>query len=179
MSAKSLQIILFINNILLGFQTLSIEGKQCLFVVTITMLSWGHNELTMMSPTAAYQGSQKCFEQPQWVSELASGLTSHQQWGHTEIRPRFKASSERPVKQGVDLAIAGPAWDSLHYSRSINSPKHTLREKVGVPNAVLKIYSEYRSLLLKSRRKELQILTLKAPITTAADDIHKYFFIVF
>ena len=27
--------------------------------------------------------------------------------------------------------------------------------------------------------KEEKLLTLKAPITTAADDIHKYFFIVF
>ena len=29
------------------------------------------------------------------------------------------------------------------------------------------------------RRYEKSISTLKAPITTAADDIHKYFFIVF
>ena len=34
---------------------------------------------------------------------------------------------------------------------------------------------------LNSKRKELlhRVLTLKAPITTAADNIHKYFFIVF
>ena len=36
---------------------------------------------------------------------MSSGLTSHQQRGHTETGPRFKVSSERPVKRGIDLAI--------------------------------------------------------------------------
>ena len=35
---------------------------------------------------------------------MNSGLTSHQQRGHTETRPRFKVSSERPEKRGIDLA---------------------------------------------------------------------------
>ena len=34
-----------------------------------------------------------------------SGLTSHQQQGHTETGPRFKVSSEWPEKWGIDLAI--------------------------------------------------------------------------
>ena len=36
---------------------------------------------------------------------MNSGLTSHQQRGHTETGPRFKVSSERPEKRGIDLAI--------------------------------------------------------------------------
>ena len=40
----------------------------------------------------------------EWVN---SGLTSHQQRGHTETGPRFKVSSERPEKRGIDLAIPG------------------------------------------------------------------------
>ena len=38
---------------------------------------------------------------------MNSGLTSHQQRGHTETGPRFKVSSERPEKQGIDLATPG------------------------------------------------------------------------
>ena len=38
---------------------------------------------------------------------MNSGLTSHQQRGHMEMGPRFKVSSERPEKQGIDLAIPG------------------------------------------------------------------------
>ena len=34
---------------------------------------------------------------------MNSGLTSHQQRGHTETGPRFKVSSERPEKRGVKL----------------------------------------------------------------------------
>ena len=33
---------------------------------------------------------------------MNSGLTSHQQRGHTETGPRFKVSSERPEKRGID-----------------------------------------------------------------------------
>ena len=36
---------------------------------------------------------------------MNSGLTSHQQRGHTETGPRFKVSSERPEKRGIDLAL--------------------------------------------------------------------------
>ena len=36
-----------------------------------------------------------------------SGLAPHQQQGHTEMGPRFKVSSERPEKRGIDLAIPG------------------------------------------------------------------------
>ena len=32
---------------------------------------------------------------------MNSGLTSHQQRGHTETGPRFKVSSERPEKRGI------------------------------------------------------------------------------
>ena len=38
---------------------------------------------------------------------MNSGLTSHQQRGHTETGSRFKVSSEREGKRGVDLAIPG------------------------------------------------------------------------
>ena len=37
---------------------------------------------------------------------MNSGLTSHQQRGHTETGPRFKVSSERP-KRRIDHAIPG------------------------------------------------------------------------
>ena len=40
----------------------------------------------------------------EWVN---SGLTPHQQRGHTETGPRFKVSSERPEKRGIDLATPG------------------------------------------------------------------------
>ena len=32
---------------------------------------------------------------------MNSGLTSHQQRGHTETGPWFKVSSERPEKRGI------------------------------------------------------------------------------
>ena len=38
---------------------------------------------------------------------MNSGLTSYRQGGHTETGPRFKVSSKRPEKQGIDLAIPG------------------------------------------------------------------------
>ena len=40
-------------------------------------------------------------------SGVNSGLTSHQQRGHTETGPRFKVSSERPEKRGIDLVTPG------------------------------------------------------------------------
>ena len=52
------------------------------------------------------------------VSEgVNSGLTSHQQRGHTETGPRFKVSSERPKKRGIDLAIPGLVVQRvIHYT---------------------------------------------------------------
>ena len=48
---------------------------------------------------------------------MNSGLTSHQQRGHTETGPRFKVSPERPRKRGIDLAIPGfVAWRVIHYT---------------------------------------------------------------
>ena len=38
---------------------------------------------------------------------MNSGLMSHQQRGHTETGPRFKVSSERPEKRGIDFATPG------------------------------------------------------------------------
>ena len=53
---------------------------------------------------------------------MNSGLTSHQQRGHTETGPRFKVSSERPEKRGIDLAIpvlhGSLACNPLHHRRS-------------------------------------------------------------
>ena len=48
---------------------------------------------------------------------MNSGLTSHQQRGHTETGPRFKVSSERPEKRGIDLAIPGlVVYRVIHYT---------------------------------------------------------------
>ena len=45
------------------------------------------------------------------------GLTSHQQRGHTETGPRFKVSSERPEKRGIDLATPGLVVQRvIHYN---------------------------------------------------------------
>ena len=38
---------------------------------------------------------------------MNSGLTTHQQRGHSETGPRFEDSSERPDKWGIDLVIPG------------------------------------------------------------------------
>ena len=43
----------------------------------------------------------------------------------------------------------------------------------------LALHTTHRSLLDKPQKNLIHSLTLKAPITTAVDDIHKYFFIVF
>ena len=47
---------------------------------------------------------------------MNSGLTSHQQRGHTETGPRFKVSSERPEKRGIDLATPGSVLE--YYANS-------------------------------------------------------------
>ena len=38
---------------------------------------------------------------------MNSGLTPHQQRGHTETGPRFKVPFERREKRAIDLAIPG------------------------------------------------------------------------
>ena len=58
-------------------------------------------------------------DQSEWVN---SGLTSHQQQGHTETGPRFKVSSERPEKREIDLAIPGlVVWRVIHYTTAAPS----------------------------------------------------------
>ena len=48
---------------------------------------------------------------------MNSGLTSHQQRGHTETGPRFEVSSERPEKRGIDLATPGLVVQRvIHYT---------------------------------------------------------------
>ena len=47
---------------------------------------------------------------------MNSGLTSYQQRGHTETGPRFKVSSERPEKRGIDHAIPGMIVQLVNYS---------------------------------------------------------------
>ena len=48
---------------------------------------------------------------------MNSGLTSHEQRGHTETGPRFKVSSERLEKRGIDLAIPGlVVWRAILYT---------------------------------------------------------------
>ena len=50
-------------------------------------------------------------------------LTSHQQ-GHKETGPRFKASSERPEKRGIDVAIPGlVGWRVIHYTTAAPETK--------------------------------------------------------
>ena len=63
---------------------------------------------------------------------MNSGLTSHQQRGHTETGPRFKVSSERPEKRGIDLAtpfekggkneIGGTGSTKMHPTNEIILP---------------------------------------------------------
>ena len=65
-------------------------------------------ELHFISATKKFD----CFE---WVN---SGLTSHQQRGHTETGPRFKVSSERPEKRSCDPWIGSLACYPLHHRRS-------------------------------------------------------------
>ena len=50
---------------------------------------------------------------------MNSGLTSHQQRGHTETGPRFKVSSERPEKRGIDLAIPGLVVGTDIYEQTV------------------------------------------------------------
>ena len=54
-------------------------------------------------------------EVSEWVN---TGLTSNQQQGHTETRPRFKVpSGERPEKWEIDLAITGSVVKRvIHYT---------------------------------------------------------------
>ena len=59
---------------------------------------------------------------------MNSGLTSHQQQGHTETGPRFKVSSERPEKRGIDLATPGLVVQRvIHYTTA--APNYTGRNK--------------------------------------------------
>ena len=52
-----------------------------------------------------------------FILMMNSGLTSHQQRGHTETGPRFKVSSERPEKRGIDLATPGLVVQRvIHYT---------------------------------------------------------------
>ena len=55
---------------------------------------------------------------------MNSCITSHQQRGHTETGPRFKVSSERPEKRGIDLAIPGlviPGFSSAKFKKKMLS----------------------------------------------------------
>ena len=52
-----------------------------------------------------------------------SGLTSHQQRGHTETGPRFKVSSERPEKRGIDHAFPGMIVQLVNYSIAAPAPR--------------------------------------------------------
>ena len=57
------------------------------------------------------------------------GLTSHQQRGHTETGHRFKVSSERPEKQGIDLATPGLVVQRvIHYTTAA-----PMFQKIGIP----------------------------------------------
>ena len=45
-----------------------------------------------------------------FIEGVNSGLTTHQQWGHTKSRPRFKVLAGRLEKRGIDLANP-KSWD--------------------------------------------------------------------
>ncbi|MEW8545348.1 MAG: hypothetical protein AB2693_17640 [Candidatus Thiodiazotropha sp.] len=48
---------------------------------------------------------------------MNSGLTSHQQRGHTETGLCFKVSSERPEERGIEVAMPGLVVRSvIHYT---------------------------------------------------------------
>ena len=58
-----------------------------------------------------------CFMSTEVSECVNSGLTSHQQRGHTETGPPFKVSSERPEKRGIDLATPGLVVQRvIHYT---------------------------------------------------------------
>ena len=58
---------------------------------------------------------------------MNSVLTSHQQRGHTETGPRFKVSSERPEKRGIDLATPGLVVQRvIHYTTA--APNRSRKE---------------------------------------------------
>ena len=66
---------------------------------------------------------------------MNSGLTSHQQRGHTETGPRFKVSSERPEKRGIDLATPGLVVQRvIHYTTA--APLRMLNTEVRMFRAI-------------------------------------------
>ena len=65
-----------------------------------------------------------------------SELTSHQQRGHTETGPRFKVSSERPEKRGIDLATPGLVVQRVIHYKIYEKPVY----HVNGPFIELKIY---------------------------------------
>ena len=77
---------------------------------------------------------------------MNSGLTSHQQRGHTETGPRFKVSSERPEKRGIDLATPGLVVQRvIHYTTAApildlqcNSVYYFSEKRLCAPNVLIK-----------------------------------------
>ena len=64
---------------------------------------------------------------------MNSGLTSHQQRGHTETGPRFKVSSERPEKRGIDLATPGLVVQRvIHYTTTAPDQILTVTFGIGI-----------------------------------------------
>ena len=59
----------------------------------------------------------------EWVN---SGLTSHQQRGHTETGPRFKVSSGEAGDRSCDPWIGSPARYPLHHRRSFSSVRPSI-----------------------------------------------------
>ena len=55
---------------------------------------------------------------------MNSGLTSNQQRGHTVTGPRFKISSEKPEKRGIDHAIPGLIVQLvIHFTTAAPAPR--------------------------------------------------------
>ena len=72
---------------------------------------------------------------------MNSGLTSHQQRGHTETGPRFKVSSERPEKRGIDLATPGLVVQRvIHYTTA--APIYNKKNNKNGNNTTSKISKE-------------------------------------
>ena len=86
---------------------------------------------------------------------LKSGLTSNQQRGLTETGPRFKVSSERPEKRGIDLAIPGLVVKRIfHYTTAAPTLVKTLSIGMNITLVTLILFcfsvnfkfpSQYRS----------------------------------
>ena len=85
---------------------------------------------------------------------MNSGLTSHQQRGHTETGPRFKVSSERPEKRGIDLATPGLVVQRvIHYTTAAQQHDLYVNNLVGDIKANPRDFYQY----INSQEKDMKV----------------------